>query len=487
MNPTKKSRMFTSVIGAAIVACTIPAQAQEHDGRTLSSIGAPEMAGLMDALFAAFVRSNPDMRKSAIWDHRTDRLALGALMYERADMAPMIRQFDRNELAPYDHQFRGDMMKAPVMVSVALREGRPVWLAVNQRPGAPLAEDVRRFLAFALSTQGQAVIAGVAPFAALPMEVAIAESARLNNFVAQLDPGIDEYHAIGKFSGEISSVGSDGMKSLMDRWMNEFTAIYPAVRRGERWEHLGTLNGFHALMAGLTDLAPMGRELWPDEAHAYAEATGVPAPLEIKVARGGFNTPQRTTAQVIFVHKDNPLRSISLARLKEVLSENPKITRWGQLGASGEWADRPIHLYMPPPASPNAMFMQVAVLHGAGWNPAARSASITETANSLADDPQGLGFGGMEEGAPGLRALAVSKGIGDPAIAPDYPSAAAGVYPLTRFMFIRLNRKTGEALPAHTREFLRYILSRQGQRALIASGYFPLTEQELRAERTKLD
>lgn len=417
---------------ALAMGVTTPGSAATSDSgeSELSSVGAPQMGGLMDALFDAFSRSNPDVRKASTWLHKTDVLVIGALMYEQADMAPMVREFDRAELAPYDHQFRGDMMKAPVMVSIAMRQGRPVWLAFNRRPGAPVAADVRRFLAFVLGGDGQAVIAKLPAFAPLSADQASQERHRLAGFAAALDPAIPAYRSKAMVRGEISSIGSDGMKSLMDRWMDEFARLQPNARRGERWEHFGTLNGFHALMHGLADLAPMGRELWPPEAAAYSSALGIAQPLEIRVARGGFNTPQRTTAQVVFVHADNPVQAMSIQQLRSILCDNPTIVRWGQLGATGAWADRPIRIYMPPQTSPNAMSIQLSVLEGRPWNKSAQAASIAETASNLAHDPDGIAFGGMEEGGPGLKPLAISTAPGEPAIPATYETASSGRYPL---------------------------------------------------------
>src|SRR5438046_9857533 len=105
------------------------------------------------------------------------------------------------------------------------------------------------------------------------------------------------------------------MKSLMDRWMRDFRVLQPGVRRGDRWEHPGTLNGFHALMAGETDLAPMGRELWPDETAAYAGLQAGQAALEIRVARVGVNTQPRTTAQRVLVNGRSPLERLTRPNL----------------------------------------------------------------------------------------------------------------------------------------------------------------------------
>jgi len=268
--------------------------------------------------------------------------------------------------------------------------------------------------------------------------------------------------------------------------MAEFRRVQPGVHKGERWEHLGTLNGFHALIGNQTALAPMGRELWPSERSVY-ERTQHHAAFELRVARGGFNTPQRTTAQAIFVHQRNPLDRITLRQAAAIFGGDPAITRWGQLGLTGEWADRPVTIHMPPQVAPNAMWMQAEVLKGGAWRAGAHEGSIAETAQALAADIGGIGFGGFEEGGPGLKALAVAATDTGPFLEGSGDSAASGRYPLTRYMYIRLNRKAGEALPAHVKEFLRYVLSRDGQEPILYSGYFPLTAAEAREELAKLE
>lgn len=482
---TTKTLQWAAPLSIAL-ALAWPVAAQDRSADRLSSIGAPEAGELMDALMSAYARRNPAIGKGRPWLHRSDSQAIGALMFARADMAPMVRPFTPAELAPYDHQFRGDMMKAPVMVPIALREGKPVWIAVNRRPGSPLESDVRGFLDFALSPEGQTVASGIRDFTPLAPEMLGSARRELEGFVASLDPAIPAYRSARTVSGEISSVGSDGMKSLMERWMDGFIAVHPGVRRGERWEHLGTLNGFHALLLDETDLAPMGRELWPQERNAYLQSTGVTRPLEIRVARGGFNTPQRTTAQAVFVHADNPVKEITLPQMRAIYSEPPAITHWGELGATGEWANRPIRPYMPPPASPNAMSIQISLLGEKPWNRAAQAGSIAATAEAAAKDPAAIAFGGFEEGGPGLKTLSVATDTGQPAITATPTTASDGTYPLTRSMYVRLTRQPGKPLAPQVADFLRYILSREGQQAIVASGYFPLSEAELRIERAKL-
>lgn len=452
----------------------------------ITSMGDPSMAPLMDAWLSALRSRQPELRKGSPWLHPSDDVVFGALMFELADMAPLAREPLPTELAPYAHQFAGDMMKSPWLVRVAGTNDHPAYIAVNRRPGAPLPPHVSAFIAFALSEEGQAIVSQDGRFPRLgPADLAV-ERLKLEGFVAKLDPALPVYRAGETVRGPIRSVGSDGMKSLMERWMRDFRKLQPGVVHGDRWEHLGTLNGFHALMVGETDIAPMGRELWPEEADAYAGAHPRQTLLELRVARGGFNTPQRTTAQAIFVHESNPITRISVPQLMAILDGSPTITRWGELGLTGEWAQRAIAVYMPPKAAPNTRSMQATLLDGGEWNPAAREGSIAATAAAIAQDPNAIGFGGYEEGGPGLKTLAVAAQDGGPYVEGTGESVASGRYPLTRYLYIRVARAPGQPLRPQVREFLRYVLSRAAQEPILYSGYFPLTAAEAREELAKL-
>ncbi|HEX7910082.1 MAG TPA: substrate-binding domain-containing protein [Paraburkholderia sp.] len=448
---------------------------------TLNCIGDDAMGPLLDAWLAAFERYQPGIRRGPNWRHAGSATAFGGLMFGDADIAPLAREPLPTELQPYAHQFAGDMMKSPLLVRVADRDGQPAYLAVNRRPGAPLPPKIKAFLEFALSGEGQSIVSAQPHYTPLTADDAARERAKLDGFLPPLDAALSDYRPVAGLHGAIDSIGSDGMKSLMDTWIGAFEHVQPGVQKGDRWEHLGTLNGFHALIDGDAEIAPMGRELWPDERAAYTQVRHGAEPLEIRVARGGFNTPQRTTAQAVFVHPDNPLTGITLTQLASILQRNPGITRWGQLGLTGAWADRPITIYMPPHVAPNAMSMQIMVLGGGPWNAAVQEGSIDDTARAIARDSGAIGFGGLEEGGPGLKTLEVARRAGEPFYTLDAQNASSGRYPLTRYMYIRINRP----LSAPVKAFLRYILSREGQEPVRYSAYFPLTAAEAREEVAK--
>ena len=480
-------RIAPLLLAAAMATFCFSTTSYATENIAVSSIGASEMGPLMDAWMQALHQAHPQISRGAKWQHAGNDAAIGALMFDQADVAPITRSFEKEEIAPYVHQFAGDMMKAPVTVRVALREGKPVFLAFNKRPDTPPVPAVSEFVRFALSAEGQKIVAQTAGFQPLPADEIKQELPKVAGYVAKLDPALPIYKTGAPLQGDIRSVGSDGMKSLMERWMRDFHAVQPGVRKGDPWEHLGTLNGFGALMVGVTDLAPMGRELWPNEDAAFSHLHGGEKLFEIRVARGGFNTNQRTTAQAIFVNEKNPLKQITLAQLKAAFGKNPTITRWGQLGLSGEWADKPIALDAPPLVAPNAMSMQFMVLHGGEWSDSVHQGSIADAAKAIAADPGAIGFGGLEEGGPGLRAVPVARDANGPAIEINADTASSGRYPLTRYMYIRLRRAPGQPLSAPIKEFLRYVLSRQGQEPILYSGYFPLNASEVKEELAKLE
>lgn len=451
--------------------------------RAPSAMGDVALKPALDRVLALYRARHPGAAEPLGWDFGGGARAIGALMFELADIVPVARAFGPAEIAPYEHQFHGDMMKEPLVIRIGAIAGRPAGIAVNRRPGAPLPKRITDFIALALSADGQRTLSQTAGFIPLDAADRAVERAKLDGFVAPLDAALPSYRPVPRLSGAIRSIGSDGMKALMDSWECRFAALQPGVGKGEMWEHLGTLNGYDALLTGQADIAPMGRELWPDELAGWRSVYGSGAPVEIAVARGGFDTPQRTTAQAILVNSANPIRRITVAQLAGIFSANPTITRWGQLGLTGDWADRPIHVRMPPRVVPNSMSMQRMILGGGDWNAAAVEAPIADTAKAVLNDPAAIGFGGLEEGDPALRALDVAGADG--MYAPlNAESASSGRYPLTRYMYIRLAHG---AIPPQIASFLRFVLSRDGQERVRYSGYFPLTAAETRVQLARLD
>lgn len=288
--------------------------------------------------------------------------------------------------------------------------------------------------------------------------------------VAYLTPG-----------GAITIVGYNDMREMLEAIVSEFVATHPGTRitldlRGTRFAPA-------ALAAGTSAIAPMGAEFTPLQLADYRKATG-DDPLEFHVAHASLDPRALSGPLAIFVHRDNPLRSVSLAKV--ALAFTGEASRWGELGATGEWADRPLHTYGVERGTPLALFLQKAVLGGqpllkemAGFP---QSADVVRRAG---EDPLAIGFAAAMRATPAVHMLALAAHEGSDPVAPTNENIAAGRYPLDRFLLVCARRP----LTPFAREFLRLVLSREGQEAVAASpqGYLPLSAIEAAAERAKLE
>lgn len=413
--------------------------------------------------------------------------AIGALMFNTSDVVLLNREFTSLELAPYIHQYAGDMMKSPFSLLIGYLNGEPIYVYANKRPDVAFPPNITYFINKLISKKGQSIISNMAGFKPLNSIQQTEQLNKINFSIPPVEKDISQYIKTNHISGPISSVGSDGMKSLVDNWFNDFSKIYPRVKKGGHWEHLGTLNGFHALLVSQTDIAPMGRELWPEEKSAIDQTCLDCSFFEIRVAHGGFNTQQRTTVQSIFVSSENPLQTITLDQLKKIWGFDPSITRWGELGLTGNWTDRKINLFAPPLSSPNAKSLQFKVLNWGRWAENIQVGTVPWVSQNVALDTESIGFGGFEDMGKNVKSIDVSISDDKNSIKASAESVANRSYPLTRYMYIRMLLKKGEPLKPQVIEFLKYVVSRSAQNLVPYSGYFPLTKSESDEELKKLN
>jgi phosphate transport system substrate-binding protein len=237
----------------------------------------------------------------------------------------------------------------------------------------------------------------------------------------------------------------------------------------------------------------MGREIWPPEVAAFKEVFDYP-PTGVNVVTGSFNVRNRGYALVIFVHKDNPLSKLTLAQLDAIYGIERRrgvhpVRTWGDLGLTGEWRHQPINLYGLPIARGFAEYFEdVVFLGGHLWNPALREFADERGSkggatdggqlmlNAMANDRYGIGYAGLVYHNPNVKPLALAGEAGGPFVEPTEENVANHTYPLTRMITMFLNRAPGKPADPKLREFLRYVLSRQGQEAVIREGhgYLPM-------------
>jgi len=251
------------------------------------------------------------------------------------------------------------------------------------------------------------------------------------------------------------------------------------------------------LYSGVIDLSLMGREIWPTEALAYEQVTGRP-PEGILVAIGSFDVPTKADALVVFVHRDNPITTLSLDQLRKVFGcgsgENGCAPTWREMGLTGAWADQPIHIYGYKFDNAAAIFFKNAVLQNSEWRCGIKTFSNQVDKDgkridsgqlildSLKHDRYGIAISNPHYAGPDVKSVALSAASGSPAITPTRESVARGAYPLSRAVYIFFNREK-EGLNPRIREFLRYVLSSEGQEDVAREGAYLRLPESLRKQQ----
>jgi phosphate transport system substrate-binding protein len=296
---------------------------------------------------------------------------------------------------------------------------------------------------------------------------------------------------------ELNLVGADVMDEITLGWIKLFRAQYPLL--SVTMEARASGAGAPALIAGKAHLAPVGRELLPAERAAFVEKFGY-EPLEIKVATGSLGSLGKTAASIVMVDKDNPIAGLTLDQLDAIYSTTRKrghadIRTWGELGLTGEWAQRPIHLYGLKPPNGIEQYIKMVVLEGGSYKPDIEfvkgrgfTHAFTVAAEDMAKHPGGLTYALLANVTPNVRVVPLAESAGRPFVSPTVQSVYDHSYPLSRYVYIYANRKPGTALEPKVREFLRLVLSRQGQEVVAREGvYMPLTPAVAAEELKKLE
>ncbi len=283
---------------------------------------------------------------------------------------------------------------------------------------------------------------------------------------SHIDPALPEYKAVSGVSGNLNSIGSDTLNNLMTLWAEGFKKGYPNVNI--QIEGKGSSTAPPALIEGTAQIGPMSRAMKSEEIDAFEKKYGY-KPTEVRVA---------IDALAVFAHKDNPLEGISMTQIDAIFSKTRKrggddVSDWGQLGVE-PWKGRAISLYGRNSASGTYGFFQEHALSKGDFKTTVKEQpGSSAVVQGIGADPYAIGYSGIGYKTSGVRALPI-KGDDGKFHEADYANALSGDYPLARFLVVYVNKKPGAPLDKLTLEFLKFVLSKEGQTIVEKDGYFPM-------------
>lgn len=295
---------------------------------------------------------------------------------------------------------------------------------------------------------------------------------------AQLKPGLDEhipvYQVSAPVSGKVSVMGSNTMKSILEKWQDRLKDLHPGLILS--LQSGGSNTGAEAFFAGKVQVAAMSRKLTSEEHVRFTEKFGYP-PIMVPVA---------VDALAVFVHKDNPLEQITLQELDAIFSAERRrgstesLDRWGQLGVSGSWEKQPIHVHVRDAASGTHQFFMDLVAQGAGnkeivvVEPGAASVVA-----AIMKDPYAIGYSGIGYRTSKVKPLRIASNAEAPFIEATFETATDGTYPLRRLLYLYVNQPASEKQSPAISEFVKFVISRSGQQDVVNAGFYPLPVRDL--------
>jgi phosphate transport system substrate-binding protein len=326
--------------------------------------------------------------------------------------------------------------------------------------------------------------------------------------------GLPDYKPAAPMTGTIRQWGSNYIADgMLGRYLEDgFHKYHPGVKFENKLE--STFIAMAGLYTGRADLAPMGRRPTWDELQGYQRIFDAP-PLEIAMASGSYDVAGWTFALVVFVNRDNPIGRLTIDQLDGIFGAersggwqgnewvpaaargpDKNIRSWGQLGLTGEWADKPIHVYgynlnyhFP------REFADTVLQGGYKWNetmveytnkarPDGKSliSAGEQMTAAVGHDRYGITYTGILYRTADVKPVALAATPADPYVVPTLESVQDRSYPLSRDVYYYLNRPPGQSVDPLVKEFLRFVLSREGQEAVQRDGkYLPLTADIARA------
>lgn len=297
---------------------------------------------------------------------------------------------------------------------------------------------------------------------------------------AGVDPATPAYKKASGVSGNISSVGSDTLANLMTLWAEDFKKLYPNVN--VQIQAAGSSTAPPALTEATSNLGPMSRKMKDKEVAAFEKKYGY-KPTAIPVA---------IDALAVYVNKDNPVKGMTIKEVDAVFSSTRKcggskdISKWGDLGLTGDWKNRDIQIYGRNSVSGTyGYFKKKALCKGDYKNNVNEQPGSASVVQSVTTSINGIGYSGIGYKTSGVKAVPLSK-KGGKHIAATTENALKGTYPLSRFLYVYVNKAPNKPLAPLEREFIKMVMSKRGQEVVVKDGYIPLPVSVIEKNLAKL-
>jgi phosphate transport system substrate-binding protein len=320
-----------------------------------------------------------------------------------------------------------------------------------------------------------------------------------------LDPALPAFHPAyqrSRLKGDLKCASSDVLPALAKAWVAKLEQYYPKVHISVDPPYAGSL-GAVELIKGNLDCVFVSRELKPTDISQFRDAYGYD-PFSVPISGGSYRHFGFLDAVGFAVNKENPIEKLSFDQLDRILSTTnarggTPIRTWGDLGLTGDWADKPIHIVGIKPWNGFEEFVRQRVLSANGkrgeWRgDASPDPNVTlldtvfKAASSVASDKYALGYTGMAYVDSAVKLLALSDHDDSPAYSPTYENVALADYPLSRLVYLNTNNDPSKPANPVLTELTRLILSREGQQIVRRQGiYVPLRSQQVGKSRALLD
>jgi phosphate transport system substrate-binding protein len=296
----------------------------------------------------------------------------------------------------------------------------------------------------------------------------------------QVDKAIPAYQKTSGVSGNLNSIGSDTLNNLLTLWAEGFQKQYPNVRI--QIEGKGSSTAPPALIAGTAQLGPMSREMKSSEIDEFEKKYGY-KPTAIAVA---------IDALAVYVNKDNPLNELTLQQVDAIFAKSracgakKAINTWGDVGLGASYAGKPISLYGRNSASGTyGFFKENALCKGDYRDTVKEQPGSASVVQGVTEDLYAIGYSGIGYKTSGVKALKLAKKPGE-FFGTDSETVLSGKYPLSRFLYIYINEAPNKPLSPLVREFVKYVLSQEGQQVVVKDGFLPVSAKTAQEQAAKL-